>query len=321
MPFWLVGLDYHLHACPLFLRGAGFLNFMRTSVWMICLIGVSVSLQLVGWRPAAGTLGGRQDSPEQRAVCIRNSNAAVPVLNRISEPDPETSQFLMARIVEVLRSSDGLAQAGIFTNELPTLVALDPWLAARWATSPEAGSWRPELMRVIACQWAAHDPDQAMSWVSQLSDLNERDTTLSSVVFQVAGQNPRLAVQLLNQSPMDARLEIILGNLVQQWSALDPAAALAWVDNYPAGELRDHLYSNLVFLTGEHDPAAAARMIATSITSPEIQAEAAFAVVDKWAWVDPSGVRAWVNKFPDGELKTRAQTQIARIAAIQAGAP
>ncbi len=248
---------------------------------------------------------------------MTDHQAALPPLVTPVSVDTAT---LLRQIKEALNSGNPGDQALIFTNQLLALIKADPRAAARFAESPDAGEWRTELMRVTAQNWAAADPTAAANWVAQLGDSNERDTMLSCVCFQAAKTGVVAAIQILEQQGLNDRREVMLGNLAQTWAATDLPDALAWAGHYPADKTRDNLFLHIALAENEVDPKAAAQIVADQIAPGETQNQAAFSVLDNWAWQDPASASAWVAQFPDGEFKDRALQQISRITEVQASA-
>jgi hypothetical protein len=231
-------------------------------------------------------------------------------------PAVPDSADLLKEIQSALNSDEPGVQAMIFTNQLIALIEADPWAAARFAESAEAGAWRTELMRVVAQKWAESDPQEAMKWVASLADPDERDTMLSCMCFQVADRSPGQAIQLLEQQgPNDDRRDIVLGNLAQRWTEQDLPAATAWADNYPPGEVRDALFLHIALAQSQTDPVQAARMVAGQISPGQIQEQAAISVLQKWAELDLAGATAWAEEFPAGDCSNRARDLLARLAA------
>lgn len=237
-------------------------------------------------------------------------------------PVPKTTPIsgtakLIQQILGALNSTNAADQEMIFTNQLIALIKTDPWAAAHFAESADAQPWRTELMRVVAKNWASTDPNEAAKWVAQLSDPGEKDTMLSCVCFETAQNNVQQAIQIVEQQGLDTRREVMLGNLAEQWATNDFPGALDWAENYPPGDSRDNLLLHIVLTESRAHPQEAADIVATQITTGNIQEEAAYSVVDTWAWQDLAAAKSWVNQFPEGELKERALNQISRIASAQ----
>jgi hypothetical protein len=220
-------------------------------------------------------------------------------------------------IQRALDSKDFAAHAAVFEKQIPALVKLDPWAAARLAeASPEGGEWRTELLRTVAQKWAAADPEGASKWIAQLSNPNERDTVLSCACFQIADLNPSLAIQtLIEQGVGSERREVMLGNLAQQWAAQDVSAAAAWARSCQPGRVRDALFLHIAIAQSKVDPEDAAAIVSQQIAPGSSQEEAALAVMQAWAKQDGEGALAWANRFPPGALRDRVLREVPQISA------
>lgn len=293
---------------------------MRKSVLLFCLASFSLCLVIVlsRHRPAEHQVG-QHAIPSTVKVA---DSVAADSTGEGQTPNGGTNntnvvESLIRQITAAIHSTNPGDQAMIFTNQFLALIKLHPWAAARFAESPEAGDLRTELMRVIAETWATTKPSEAAKWIEQLSDPNERDTMLGCLCFKVAQVDVPGAIEVLEKEGLDDRREVMLCNLVQSWAANDIQSAFAWVNEYPPGKTRDDLVMHIALAENQTDPKSAAQIVATQINPGETQDEAAFSVVDAWAWQDLPGASAWVAQFPDGDLKTRATSQLSRIAEVK----
>jgi hypothetical protein len=277
---------------------------------MIAMLGVS---SRTGEQQNVSTL------PARTAVVrtqFEKNSAVRPVPEQttlIVVPDTAT---LLQQIQDGLNSDNPGDQAAVFTNQFLALIRSDPWAAAKFAESAEAGSWHTDLKRVLAQNWAELNLPDAAKWVSQISNPDERDTMLSCVCFQVAQTDTKLAIQTLEQQGLDGdRREIMLGNLAQQWASQDSPAAVAWANNYPLGDQRDKLFMHIALAESQTAPVEAANMVSQQISPGPIQEEAAISVLQQWAAQDMDAATTWVNQFPPSEVYDRSITVLNGIAA------
>jgi len=163
-------------------------------------------------------------------------------------------------------------------------------------------AWR---LKIFA--WTDKDPKAALAWASGLSDPNERQTALAAVCIELAGTNPALAVtnaDVFNLGEQDTNL---LPALVGQWAAKDLQGALDWSQNYSVNDQREDMLARVAFVEAQTDPAGAARLVVENISPGTTQDDAAISVLHQWALNDLAGATAWVENFPEGPLKTRAE--------------
>jgi hypothetical protein len=102
----------------------------------------------------------------------------------------------------------------------------------------------------------------------------------------------------------------MLGNLTQQWATRNYSAALAWAMEYVAGEARDGLIQRIAFVRVQDWPFDAAQLVVQEIPPGPVQDEAAITVLHQWALKDQVGADAWVQRFPEGELRERAEREL-----------
>jgi len=142
---------------------------------------------------------------------------------------------------------------------------------------------------------------------------------LGSVCFQVARSDAARAIQIFEQQGVDDdRRNTMLGNLARDWAMQDMAQATRWAGNYPAGATRDGLFKQIAVAESKSSPLEAARRVVQQIPAGPAQLNAAMAVLHEWSLQDVAGAAAWLEQFPDGELKDFAKDEIARMSAHQA---
>jgi hypothetical protein len=258
-------------------------------------------------RPAA-------NPPPPRTASSPNIPAAVSTLSEhklpSSAPRPsKSSEEWIAELQNALRSGDN----DLFTKQLNAWTRLDPSAAAAFAESLAPGAAREEALRRVAQVWAATDPARAEIWALSLQNEVERSAALVCLCYEIVSNNPQKAIDLAHQHRL-AQDPALLGDLSQQWAEKDFAAASSWASEQPAGEPRDQIFARLALVLVKTAPADAVELVTSQIASAPLQAEAAISVVHQWAIKDPVAAAAWVTRFPEGELKTRAQEELAGIA-------
>jgi hypothetical protein len=298
---------------------------MRISAAMLfCSGGLALSLIIarLGVPPRTGLQQNASTLPTRTAVVLarmEESRTDRPVLKHTTLAVVSDTARLLEQMRDGLNSDSPGDQAAVFTNQLLALIRTDPWVGAEFAKSIEVGSWRTEIMRVLAQNWAQLNLPDAEKWVSQISNSDERDTMLGCICFQVAQTDPKLAVQVLERQGLNGdRREIILGNLVRQWASQDLSAAVAWANNYPVNDRSDKLFRQIAYAVSEKSPREAAQMVVELIPPGPIQQEAAMSILQQWGSRNLRDAMAWADLFPSGELADRAGRELASMAAYQA---
>ena len=225
-------------------------------------------------------------------------------------------KHLLRQINAAMQASDPGARDR-FETLLAELVRSRPEAAARFAESLEAGVMREEALRQVAQRWTAQDPAAAERWAMQLGDPSERASALSDLCFQIAQTNAAQALIKAEQYGLSTAPGSVLENLVQQWAVQDFYSAVNWTVQQPEGEQRDQMLARLAFVQSASAPSEAVKLVVDQIPPGPIQTEAAISVLHQWAVHDLAGARSWVNLFPAGPVRDRADTELNNIAAYQ----
>lgn len=227
----------------------------------------------------------------------------------------ESVEELSQRIRDLWASSDSADQDSVSNSLLPALVRMDAAAAARLVESLAPGSMRTESLRVVAQLWTSSDASGALAWSQRLPDARERECALGMVCNEIAVSDPALAVREVERVGLGEHTKAMLENLVQRWAERDFPAAKAWAMGRPGDKSREPMLARIALVQSSSAPAEAARFVVDEISSGPVQFEAVMSVIHQWATRDPAGAAAWVELFPPGELRERAEREIAGLAA------
>ncbi len=175
-------------------------------------------------------------------------------------------------------------------------------------TMPRNGAREPAL-RELALEWAAQSPTAAQNWAATLTNEADRNAALAYIAGVWADADPAAAVDMAQREHLPAA---VLDNLIQQWGEKNFPAALAWVSNLPTGPNVDEALMRLAIARSEVDPAAAAALVTQRLSPGRMQEEAVMAVLYQWVRQDESAASAWVNRFPPGPFRARAEAEVKR---------
>jgi hypothetical protein len=216
---------------------------------------------------------------------------------------------LVGEIETTALSSEMSERARVFCDLLPALVNLDSFAAAGLLEKIDAGEFRDEYIVRLAQLWAARDPESALKWASEIKSAAERFSAVRSVCMEISQVDPAAAIRAIESLnvPNDRNA---LENIVQLWTAADPSAATQWALAQLPGESRDALVTRVAFAVSQIDPREAANLIVKNIPAGASQTEAAISVLHRWALQDWAGAKQWVDQFPEGPLRERAQNEI-----------
>jgi hypothetical protein len=270
---------------------------------------------LVLFRPEAMS----PESPVPAAVepstfaLVELNNKDKPMSREFEQPD------FASRIEELLqtepanRSEEWEAE---LTQWLRNWIALDAITAMEFARALEAAELRADVLRRMWRLWGEQDSVAALSWAEQIEFREERELAVAHVYRDLAERDPQSAAITAAARNHDDR-DGLLTELTLAWATKDLPAARDWVAQQPAGDRRDQLMARVVFVESQHDPANAASRVVQQMSPSVAQEEAAISVLHQWALRDFTAGTAWVELFPAGTLRDRAQSELAGIALYQ----
>lgn len=198
-----------------------------------------------------------------------------------------------------------------------TLDAMTAWADADPAAAGEcAGSMRPgpereRLLREVARRWAARNPEAALAWVNQSGAAVERERLVGDICWQVGQTDPWKAISFAERSGLKGDYAPIKGSLAELWATKDPDAAVGWALSQPRGDIRNQFVAQVASVQALTSPEAAAKLVLREIPPGPEQDNAVLAVIDGWGRKDLNAATAWVNQFPSGPLRERAQAALA----------
>jgi hypothetical protein len=163
--------------------------------------------------------------------------------------------------------------------------------------------------------WARKNPAEASTWLATAPDGPQLEAVTETVCSEMARTNPAEAMVLAGRCRISNTnfMNNLLVNLTQQWAEQDMPAACAWTAAKPAGEDRDRLLGRIAFVKSKSHPEAAARFVAEQMSPGAVQDEAAITVIYQWALRDANAALAWVQTFPEGNLRYRAMQEVQNI--------
>ena len=123
------------------------------------------------------------------------------------------------------------------------------------ATTLPPSTERDNLLSYGYQQWAATDPDSAVSGLTQIEDPNLREGILAKVAINLAAEDPPAAAQMIMDNMQDGNLrDDALGCAVRFWAAATPEKAIAWLEQLPEGHLRATAIDDVIEVCRKQDP-------------------------------------------------------------------
>jgi hypothetical protein len=216
---------------------------------------------------------------------------------------------LPSRIIAALETTDDTEHRIALEALLPDLIKRDPAAAAELALGLAEWERREQALRKVADTWAASDPHAAVAWAAGLENEFERIMCVGSACTKISRAEPALAVSLawsvygLRESPH-------ICFLAGYWLASDRPAAEAWIMNISDPHLRDRMWSEAALNLGSVSPEQAAILAAEKISPGPLQEEAVISALHQWVLTDRQAAAAWVELFPEGPLRERAEGEL-----------
>jgi hypothetical protein len=206
------------------------------------------------------------------------------------------------------------------TQLLPALVEEDAPAAARLAESITDLNLRGEVIYLVARLWGKKDVEAALTWAGALKIEYEREAALTDAALELAREDLSRALQLSARFFREDEPSPVLENLAQRWAENNFPAALAWTLANSTGPQRDELVARLALVEASHAPRTAAQLVVDEMRPGESQNEAAISVLHQWAQRNVSEAVAWVERFPDGPLRDRANAELKSVAKFRLAA-
>ena len=184
-----------------------------------------------------------------------------------------------------------------------------PRAAAEWATALPPGANRHFVLETASLAWGDSDPAAAAQWAQSLRNEAERTLALTNIAGEAVRSAPLLALELAQSLPEPARNEIV-PRAATQWAAQDPAAAADWARQIPGESLRAITLAGIATTWSERDPATAATIALKELPAGRLQSDTIVSIVQRWAQQSPADAEAWVNQFPNGDLRDAARENL-----------
>jgi hypothetical protein len=305
---------------------------------LILTIGAA-ALLLAGaglWFAAGDYLVGGRSSTDQRTLPSGNSNDGarkelVPVnvkatiLGLSEEKDEirraESLDQLIGKIdpADIPAFLDEIASRGnsTYTHEL-TMRLLTRWVesnphaAATWAGKRDVAAGGEDFLGAVAVAWARRDLASSIAWARELPE-EERGGIFLKIAYQAVESDPRKALELARElAPTESR-DGLVTYISSIWAAKSPQDAAAWASQIQDRTFRERVLVAIATTWGENDPVLASSLAISSLTPGREQNDAVVGIVQRWTQKDPGRAAAWVEKFPESELRNTALNEVVRL--------
>jgi hypothetical protein len=96
-----------------------------------------------------------------------------------------------------------------------------------------------------------------------------------------------------------------------EWAVTEPVAAADWAGRISSLPLRATSLAGIAIVWSEQDPAAAAAMAVQELPAGRLQADTIVSIVQRWGRQAREDAAAWVDQFPEGDLRDAAMESLA----------
>ena len=184
--------------------------------------------------------------------------------------------------------------------------------AANWVQQMPADDARQDALNDVAIVWAERTPEAAIQWLCEWPVEAERRRGLLTVAYETARAEPVASLQLAAEQPAMPERDDLIQYAVMQWAATDPGAAVLWAMDIEDRALREKVLSKAVTVWGATSPAMAATIAAEAMAPGRSQDNAVMGIIERWVQTEPENVVAWVEDFPEGNLKRTAVAYVVK---------
>jgi hypothetical protein len=257
-----------------------------------------------------GPLSGPEISVDHIAVELEAMDAEADVIARDEQLDRLLGTIELTDAVAVLRRLHTQRTSASRAAELRLLhrwAEQDAASAAEWIAK-SLGDNRREGIAQVAVAWANRDLNSASTWAKSLDEA-ERENALLHVANEAVRSHPQQAFELARELPPSEVRNNILLHAGAELAAIENAEfALTFASEVTDESLRERLRAAVFATWADTDPSAAATEAAQQLPSRRPQHDAVVGIVQRWSRTDPTAASAWVNSFPDAELRSTAVT-------------
>lgn len=228
--------------------------------------------------------------------------------SRRPKSSPLPAEKLAETTLSGLQSASSDERRIALDTLLPDLIGKDLSAAADLVKGLEPWASAEEATALLLDHWAEADAIAAAEWCARLDSGEKRSPWLVRVSNKLAKRDPAAAMAMLEEHHLAAD-PAATGTVLHHWARRDPDAAAEWISRQADEELRDASWNRIALSLSESDPAKAATLAAENISGEVQQEEAVISVLHQWILRDRKAAAAWVDLFPEGPLRQRAEEE------------
>jgi hypothetical protein len=167
------------------------------------------------------------------------------------------------------------------------------------------------LLRIVASEWAATNPQAAADWAAHLPGGTGREAAIGSLATVWAEQDPKAAVSFVLNLPSGTSQIQAAKSAVASWAETAPQQAAQWAGQLPEGSLREQTLSALLGSWATTNASEASQWMQTLPSSPS--RDAAITAYAQAVYASaPNRAFAWSSRISDEDLRTQQEIAVAR---------
>ena len=177
--------------------------------------------------------------------------------------------------------------------------------AVRAARLPAGPPRQSELGKAVI-DWVNEEPQAAIAWIRDLPDESERQDLLLVSSGEMVRTDPIAALRIASELPGSAACDDIIRRATMEWVSDDPAAAMEWAETISDEPLRQAVLAAGFVAWSETEPVNAATRALEKLSAGRLLDDTLVSIVQRWAQTDARAAAAWVECFPEGQLRAAA---------------
>jgi hypothetical protein len=245
------------------------------------------------------------------------TNPSLSENHKLRQSQP-SADFSHSNILKNLRA---LADQPLEKVDWPRLADLiqrhtlhDPAAVEHWLDALPYGPVRTQSELHFVISRAARDLKAAEDRIAQWESADQRQTGYSAAAYEATDTQPAAAIRLALKHLPSAELDDLIPLAATRWCRSSPVEAVAWVRQIEDDSLKEKVIAMMSPFLFEKDPEAALELALHEMSPSRKQDGAIYGIFERIATSDPARATAWVQKFPEGNLRDQATEYLGTLA-------
>lgn len=186
-------------------------------------------------------------------------------------------------------------------------VSLQQWVLALEGEDPVE-----ETRLQVAYLHAGKDLTSALEWARTLQGETNALGLVLGIVSEAVRHDPRQALDVLRGLPSSAPRDDALERAVMEWATVSGKVAGDWAVQVGEVSLRGRLSGAAALGMAAREPEEAARLAVAQMPPGEGLDRVVVSIVQHWVQTAPDDAAAWVEAFPESEVRRAATDSLVR---------